>query len=148
MALAMQTDFALRTLLYLGANPGRATVRAVAEFYEISENHLGKVAQQLGRFGFVRSVRGPGGGLVLAKPAASISVGEVVRAFEGSNLHLLPCIETPGTCRIQPGCSLRHVLAEAERRQLEYLDSVSLESLLPGAAGLESFLVEIGPPLT
>ena len=147
MALALQTDFALRTLLYLGSRPGRATVQEIAEFYKISANHLSKVVQQLNRLGYVRSVRGPGGGMELAKAPDSVSVGEVVRAFEGSNLHLLPCVETPGTCRIQPGCTLRHVLAEAERRQMEYLDGVMLDSLLPGPRGLEAFMVEIGPSL-
>ncbi len=147
MALALQTDFALRTLLYLGSRPGRATVQEIAEFYEISANHLGKVVQQLGRLGYVRSVRGPGGGMELAKAPETVSVGEVVRAFEGSNVHLLACVETPGVCRIQPGCSLRHVLAEAERRQMEYLDGVTLDTLLPGPKGLEAFLVEVGPLL-
>ncbi|HEU5116006.1 MAG TPA: Rrf2 family transcriptional regulator, partial [Isosphaeraceae bacterium] len=119
----------------------------IADFYQISANHLGKVVQQLGRLGYVRSVRGPGGGMELAKPPERVSVGEVVRAFEGTNLHLLACVQTPGLCRIQPGCSLRHVLAEAERRQMDYLDSVMLDSLLPASSGLEAFLVEIGPLL-
>jgi Rrf2 family nitric oxide-sensitive transcriptional repressor len=46
-------------------------------------------------------------------------------------MHLLDCVGTPGLCVIQPGCSLRRVLAEAERRQMDYLNSVTLESLLP-----------------
>ena len=77
MRLALQTDYALRTLLYLATGSGRATVAEVAEFYGISAHHLGKVVQQLGRLGLVRNVRGPGGGIDLARPAASITVGEV-----------------------------------------------------------------------
>ncbi len=139
MRLALQTDYALRTLLYLASRRDRVTVHEVAEFYGISENHLGKVVHQLGRFGFVRNLRGPGGGMELIRPASEISVGEVVRAFEGVNVHLLDCLVTPGLCVIQPGCSLRGVLAEAERRQMDYLDGVKLASLVPRSGDLVSF---------
>lgn len=62
MKLTMQTDYALRTLLYLASKPGRSTVTEVSEFFGISLSHLGKVTRQLGRLGLVRNVRGPGGG--------------------------------------------------------------------------------------
>lgn len=136
MRLALHTDYALRTLLYVGARTGRATIHEVAEFYGISGNHLGKVVHQLGRLGYVRNVRGPGGGIELVRSAGAISVGDVIRDFEGRNVHLLDCVETPGVCVIQPGCGLRTALAEAERRQMEYLDGVTLESLLPVGGGL------------
>ena len=131
MSLAMHTDFALRTLLYLGTKGARATVEETAGFYGISAHHLGKVVNQLGRLGYVKNLRGPKGGMELAKKPSEISVGAVVRAFEGREVHLLECIETPGVCVIQPGCKLRGVLAEAERRQMEYLDGVTLANILP-----------------
>ena len=140
MRLALQTDFALRTLLYLASRPGRATINEIADFYGISANHLGKVVHQLGRLGYVRNVRGPGGGIELAKGAAEVTVGGVVRDFEGRNIHLLECVDTPGVCVIQPGCALRGVLAEAERRQLDYLDGVRLKSLLPKGGDLVSLM--------
>jgi len=134
--LALQTDYALRTLLYLATERGRATVGELAEFFGISVNHLGKVVHQLGRLGYVRNVRGPGGGIELMRESAAITVGMVVRDFEGRNLHLLECVDTPGVCVIQPGCALRGVLAEAERRQMEYLDGVTLDSLRPLQGGI------------
>lgn len=130
MRLALQTDYALRTLLYLATRTGRATVSDVSEFYGISANHVGKVVHQLGRLGYVRNHRGPGGGVELARKPAEITVGRVIVDFEG-DIHLLECVGTPGVCSIQPGCTLRGVLAEAGRLQLDYLDGVTLESLLP-----------------
>jgi Rrf2 family nitric oxide-sensitive transcriptional repressor len=138
MRLALQTDFALRTLLYLATRPGRSTVADVAGFYGISPHHVGKVVHQLGRLGYVRNHRGPGGGIELARPTGEITVGRVVLDFEG-NMHLLECVETPGVCVIQPGCTLRRVFAEAERRQLDYLNGVTLESLLPAPLDIEVF---------
>ena len=54
-------------------------------------------------------------------------------------MHLLDCVAAPGQCVIQPGCILRGVLAEAERRQMDYLNSVSLEALLPTPLDLTVF---------
>jgi Rrf2 family nitric oxide-sensitive transcriptional repressor len=128
MRLALHTDFALRTLMFLAGRDGRASIGDIAEFFGISKDHLAKVAQRLAREGFIRSIRGIGGGLELARPAHEINLGEVIERFEGS-LHLLDCVVMENVCRIQPGCRLRAVLAEAERVQREYLASFRLSDV-------------------
>lgn len=147
MRLSLQTDYALRTLLFLATHSDRSTVTEVAEFYGISAHHLGKVVQQLGRLGYVRNHRGPGGGIQLAKPPASLTVGQVISDFEGTT-RLLDCVEVADVCVIQPGCRLRAVLAEAERIQMDYLRGVSIESLLPETLNLTEFLTGAGGPPT
>jgi Rrf2 family transcriptional regulator, nitric oxide-sensitive transcriptional repressor len=138
MRLSLQTDYALRTLLFLATRTERTTVSDVAEFFGISGHHLGKVVHQLGRLGYVRNRRGPGGGIELARKPGTITVGRVILDFEG-NAHLLDCIDSPGVCVIQPGCTLRGVLAEAERLQMDYLNGITLESLLPDPLDLVVF---------
>ena len=139
MRLSLQTDYALRTLLYLATRSGRATVAEVAGFYGISAHHVGKVVHQLGRLGYIRNHRGPGGGIELARAPGAVTVGNVVLDFEG-NVHLLDCVSTPDVCVIQPGCTLRSVLVEAEKRFVDYLQSVTLESLLPEPLDLATFM--------
>ncbi|HEX5104049.1 MAG TPA: Rrf2 family transcriptional regulator [Pirellulaceae bacterium] len=137
MRLALHTDYALRTLLYLASNPGRASAAEVAEFYRISKDHIAKVVQTLVRQGYVRSIRGIGGGIELAKRPEDIRVGQVILDCEG-NMHLLDCVGIENVCVIQPGCRLKTVLAKAERIQMEYLQSVKLSDLLmPGVTLLE-----------
>jgi Rrf2 family nitric oxide-sensitive transcriptional repressor len=137
MRLALHTDYALRTLLYLAGNPGRANAGAVAEFYRISKDHVAKVVQTLARQGYVRSIRGIGGGIELAKRPEEIRVGQVILDCEG-NMHLLDCVGIENVCVIQPGCKLKTVLAKAERIQMEYLQSVKLSDLLtPGVTLLQ-----------
>lgn len=133
MRLSLHTDYALRTLMFLAGRQGRATTTDVAEFFDISKDHVAKVAQRLTRLGWVRSLRGPGGGLELARDPKQIRIGEIVRGFEG-NTHLLECVgSVQRVCVIQPGCRLRSVLAEAERVQMQYLDSVRLADVVePG----------------
>lgn len=143
MRLALHTDYALRTLIYLAGKPGRATVADISDFYRISRDHVAKVVQRLAKLQYVRSIRGIGGGVELARPAERISIGEVVLAVEG-NTHLLECVGVEGVCVIQPGCRLKGVLAEAERIQMEYLGSVKLSDVIrPGGQ-----LVDLGPLAT
>ena len=83
MRLTVYTDYALRLLMYLALKEdGLATISEVAEGYDISKNHLMKVAHQLGVAGYVDTIRGRNGGLRLAKPAKAIGLGEVVRHTE------------------------------------------------------------------
>lgn len=130
MGLALQTDYALRTLMYLGARNERATAAEVASFYGISVAHVSKVVNQLARLDYIRSIRGVGGGIELTRQPEEISVGEVVLAFEG-NLRLLDCVGMTNVCEIERFCKLKQVMSEAERIQLDYLNGVMLSEVLP-----------------
>lgn len=117
--------------MYVAAIDRRATVAEVARLYGVSANHIAKVVNQLARLGYLRSVRGIGGGIELARQPADIRLGEIVEALEG-NMHLLDCVATDGVCAIQSFCSLQGVLDEAERVQLDYLNTVTLADVVPG----------------
>lgn len=131
MRLTVHTDYALRLLMYLALKPGKvATIREVAETYGISRNHLVKVAHELGRAGFVETLRGRGGGLRLARPPEAIGIGDVVRKME-EDFRLVECFD-PQTdrCRIGPSCRLRHLLHDALDAYMEMLDGATLADLV------------------
>ncbi len=107
----------------------RCQIQEIADFFGISRDHLAKAARRLGQEGYVRTIRGVGGGLELALAANRIRLGEVIRRFEGK-LGLLDCTQIENVCRIQPGCRLKGVLIEAERRQQDYLDSILLSDVV------------------
>ena len=130
MKLSLQTDYALRTLIFAAFKNERVKISDVAEFYGISRTHLAKVVNLLSRHGFVRSIRGVGGGIELAKPPAEISVGDVIQCSEG-NLNLLDCISQDNVCVIEQFCKLKSVLTEAEKIQLEYLNRHSIADMVP-----------------
>jgi Rrf2 family nitric oxide-sensitive transcriptional repressor len=136
--LNLSTDYALRLLLYLASSPGRqASTREVAGFYQISSDHLSKVAQHLAHAGYVRAGRGRTGGLRLGKPAEQISVGDVVELFEGP-VALLECVNTEHVCVIQPHCRLRSVLQRAGAQLVREMKQVTLADLVgvPADGGL------------
>lgn len=127
--LNLSTDYALRILLFLARDPERvASCREVAQFYDISADHISKVVQHLAHAGMVRAGRGRGGGLRLGRAAERITVGEVVELFEGP-VSLLECVSREGVCVIQPGCRLRRVLEEAGAELMERLRAVTLADL-------------------
>lgn len=136
MRLTRYTDYALRTLIYVGLNePRQSSIAEVARAYDISENHLTKVVHQLGRLGLIRTIRGRGGGLRLGRPASEIVVGAVVRQTE-EDLALVECFAS-GACAITAPCRLRRALGEALAAFLAVLDGYTLEALLADEAGLE-----------
>jgi Rrf2 family nitric oxide-sensitive transcriptional repressor len=90
--------------------------------------------------GYVETVRGRSGGLRLAKPAASINLGDVVRRTE-QDMALVPCLEPGDTsCAIRPCCTLRHALAEAADAFMGVLDGYSLSDLVKPRAPLVRLL--------
>ncbi len=133
MNLKVQTDFALRTLLYLAFTEQKATAEQIAEAYAISKDHLVKVIQQLARFGYVRSQSGRTGGVSLARPAAQINVADVVTDFEGRG-GVLACVTDPTACCLEPGCVLRVQLMRAERAFFDVLRQFSVADIV-GAGG-------------
>ncbi len=137
MKLTTHTDYALRTLMYLASREQRATIADVANVFGISANHVAKVVHLLAKHRFVRSIRGIGGGIELARPPQQIRLGDVVDRFEGSQ-HLLDCIGQEDVCVIQRFCKLKGVLAEAERIQREYLNSVTVADVAFTAGQVQS----------
>lgn len=131
MRLTLHTDYALRLLMLLAMEPGRLhTIEEVARRHGISRNHLMKVTQTLAQSGFVESLRGRGGGLRLARPAAAIALGEVVRATEDS-FALVECLDPArNACVLATGCGLRGPIEEALAAFLAVLDRHSLADLL------------------
>lgn len=125
MRLTLHTDYALRVLLYLAAHEAqRCSIGEIAQGYGISRNHLMKVVHVLGRGGFIKTVRGRGGGFQLARAPTEINVGMVVRYTE-TDLQLADC----GTCAIKRACGLTGVLGEAMAGFLAVLDRYSLADI-------------------
>jgi Rrf2 family transcriptional regulator, nitric oxide-sensitive transcriptional repressor len=139
MRLTTLTDFSLRMLIHLAIRPeGRATIAEVARAYRISEAHLMKVAHQLGQSGYVRTLRGRGGGLALGRPAVAISVGEVVRCME-PDMAIVPCF-ADAPCAILPACRLKRALHNARDAFLAVLDETSIADLAQPEADLRDLL--------
>jgi Rrf2 family transcriptional regulator, nitric oxide-sensitive transcriptional repressor len=140
MRLTVQTDYALRTLMFLAVSDGNQTIDAVAKHYGISKNHLMKVAQRLVAEGFVHSVRGRGGGLALAQAPDQLNLGVIVRAFEDTG-SFVECFDAAtNSCVVTRACGLKPILAAAVNMFLRHLDHYSVADLIRDKAGFRAAL--------
>ena len=133
------TDYALRVLIHLAVqDDALCTIKEVAAGQGGSVNHLTKVVHQLGRHGYVQTVRGHGGGIRLGMPPERIIVGEVVRRVE-ENMALVACFAAGDRrCRIEPACVLKGAFGRALEAFLRELDSVTLADVTKPRAALHA----------
>lgn len=134
MNLNKSTRYALHAALELALAGDRpVTTAEVAARYDIPENVVAKVLQQMTRAGLVRGVRGVGGGYLLTRPTAAVSVQDVIDAFEPS--------PPPDSCMLReewgalcpgerdPACRLRSLFQEVDETVRATLESVTLATL-------------------
>ncbi len=142
LRLTTFTDYSLRVLIFLATEPGRrGTIREIAQAFDISENHLMKVAHLLGKAGLLANTRGKGGGLELAKAPRTIKIGRVVRATEGPPLPAECFDREKGHCVITQVCALRGALREAVKNFYSVLDRYTLEDLVHNRQALGELLL-------
>ncbi len=131
MRLTRYSDYSLRLLMYVAVKPNELVAIAdVSKAYDISKNHLMKIAHQLALAGFIETVRGRNGGLCLAKPASEINIGQVVRLTEADSVLVECCDSTTNTCIITRACRLKHILLRALEDFYKRLDQFTLADLL------------------
>jgi len=128
MQLTRHTDYAFRVLIYLSSTDkeGLCTVGEIAEALEVSLNHLTKVVQQLGKAGFIVTLRGKYGGIRLARSEQEISLGAVVRAMEAT-LDPVNCSQP--LCRLKVSCRLKPILNRAMESFIDTLNEYTLEDI-------------------
>ena len=131
MRLSVQTDYALRTLMFLAVKDGHHSIAQIARAYGISKNHLMKVAQRLTAEGLVEGVRGRSGGLRLARPASDLNVGSIMRMMEDTGAFVECFDAATNSCVVTPACGLRHALAGALEAFARHLDQFTIADLVP-----------------
>lgn len=130
MRLTNFSDYSLRILMYAAARRERLiTIEETAAIYGISRAHLMKVANQLTRAGFLKSVRGRSGGLMLARPPEEIGIGAVLRMTE-PDFALVECFGGDNRCLLTPRCRLKGILHEALAAFIGTVDRYTLADLV------------------
>lgn len=130
MRLTQYSNFALRTLQLLALRaPAIVSVDEVARAHRISRSHLVKVAHELGRRGYVETIRGRNGGMRLAREPDDITVGEIIRWTEAP-LELVECFNPDtNTCPLLGACHLSRGIQRALRAFLSVLDDMTIADI-------------------
>lgn len=107
------------------------SISSIAQRQNLSEGYLEQLMAKLKRAGLIRSVRGSGGGYVLAKDAQKVSVGDVLRALEG-NMELVTCAAfhdiTP--CGMEETCVTKYVWKKINESILHTIDEIKIATLV------------------
>ncbi len=142
MRLTSYTDYSLRVLIYLGLQNDRlATIADISRAYDISANHLMKIIHNLGKLGYIQTIRGRGGGMRLAGKPGEINLGQLVRQVE-PDFAIVECFDPNRRqdCVISPACRLQLVLDKAVHAFLDVLDRHTLADLLRNPTRLKELL--------
>lgn len=140
MRLNLSTDYALRTLLFLGVLGERASVNDIAQAYGISKHHLVRVAHNLVKLGYLDGTRGRSGGLELARMPHEINLETVIREMQPTSV-LVECFDPEtNTCPIAPVCGLKSILARAEGAFYAVLGEYTLADLICDSDGVAALL--------
>ncbi|MGN1402172.1 MAG: RrF2 family transcriptional regulator [Bacillus sp. (in: firmicutes)] len=141
MKLTTFSDYSIRVLLYLAANEGKmSSIQEIADSYQISKNHLMKVIYQLGKKGYIETLRGRNGGIRLGLKPEEINIGKLVRDTE-EDFHIAECFSPDHeTCPIRSFCAMKGVLNHALQAFMNVLDSYTLEDVTKNKVMLKQML--------
>ncbi|PRC91203.1 Rrf2 family protein [Solimicrobium silvestre] len=128
MQLTHFTDFGLRILIYLTGVPDGevVTIKEISAQFNVPQNHLNKIANRLGKLGWVEATPGRNGGLRLNIEPASLLLGDILQTLEG-HPALVDC-EKPA-CALKGNCNLKRILDLGLRDFFAAMNQYSLADL-------------------
>ena len=144
MQITYFSDYSLRVLFFLAIKEDKASVAEISRAFGISKNHLVKAVHNLVKLGYVSSIRGKTGGVILARTPASINLREIIQQLE-PHMDIVECFDLEtNSCAITPACRLKGVFQEAKEAFLATLKKYSLADLVQNKKALSRHIL---PPV-
>jgi Rrf2 family iron-sulfur cluster assembly transcriptional regulator len=136
MKLSTRSRYGARLLVDLARNrdQGPIQIGEISKRQEISVKYLEQLIRPLKKANLVTSVRGPKGGHLLSEKPENITLGQVVRLFEGQ-AELVECISFPERCPKSDDCQVRLAWRDATKVLYEQLDATTIADLMDGNYG-------------
>ena len=131
MKLSTRSRYGARILVDLARNCNQGPVQMgeISKRQDISVKYLEQLIRPLKQANLVNSIRGPKGGHLLAKKLEEITLGQIVRLFEGQS-ELVECISHPEKCSMSDDCQVRLAWGDATSVLYEKLDNTNIADLM------------------
>ncbi len=131
MKLSTRSRYGTRILLELARHQDNLPVQVseISKKQAISVKYLEQLIRTLKQADLVKSVRGPKGGHIIAQPPETITLGQIVRLFEGQ-VDLVECVSSPEVCRISDDCKVRQAWKDATDVLYQKLDATTIADLM------------------
>ena len=133
LKLSTKGQYGVRAMFEIARSCGEGpvTIKEISERQDVSVAYLEQILNQLRKAGIINSVKGPGGGYILSRPADRVSIGEILRELEGP-VAITSCLDPKEGCMRVDGC-VTHLLWKALGENIEaFLNSMTLRDLLEG----------------
>ncbi len=141
--LSQKTKYALRALQFLSHRKSQdpILISTLADGEGIPKKFLESILLELKNHGVLQSKKGKGGGYLLRESPSEISLGKIVRIFDGT-LAPLPCVSESAfvkcrECKDEETCGVRHIMKEVRDAVAAILDQTTIADLLKLVAKLE-----------
>jgi len=131
MKISTKGRYALRLMVDLAIHDQGTPVRIkdIAKRQEISIKYLEQIVSVLQKAGYVKSIRGPQGGYLLAKPTKEYTVGMILRLIEG-DLSPVACLTNEESCDRQDSCVAQRIYQELDEAIRGVIDKYTLEDMV------------------
>lgn len=129
--LSHSADYALRAVLYLAAREGGGLIPAneIAEALGVPQRYLGKVLNTLAHAGTLASTRGPRGGFRLTRPAAELTLADVIAPFDAIGKPL-QCLLDHRPCSEETPCAAHHDWQRIGTELRDFFERMTVAALL------------------
>ena len=127
--------YGLRMMIDIAMNQqeGPVSVRDIARRQSLSDKYLEQIITSANKAGLLKSIRGAGGGYQLARPAKEISVGQILRAMEGS-LSPVACVreaaDAPAVCQNAGECATYELWRDIKAAVDQVVDGRTLQDII------------------
>ena len=138
LQVSRKVDYALRAMIHLASLPAgvRAPQQEVASQQDIPREFLAKILKTLADKGLVSALRGPHGGVAIARPPSDLSFLDVIEAVEGPVVLNL-CLDQQQGCTKGATCTMQAVWRAGQERMLDVYRTTMLSDLVPRAGASE-----------
>jgi len=130
LRLSKKADYALMAMKHLAQkhDVSSTSAREIAEQYDIPIELMAKVLQRLVRIGLLASTQGTRGGYTLGRPAAAITVADVIQGIDGP-FTVTACSTDKHDCEQYDKCSIRDPLWSIRERIVQALGTVTIAEI-------------------
>ena len=133
MKISFKGDYALKIMLDLSLSydKGLRQIKEIAKRQDIPEKFLEQIVTLLKSGNYIKTVRGPNGGISLAKKPSEITIGEIVRLVDGSTAPIA-CVSCSAytRCTFEDQCVFKDIWAEVRTRTNELVDTITFEDMV------------------
>ena len=130
MKLSTKSRYGTRAMMDIAihSSTGPSMLKDISRRQNISPKYLDHILSTLRKAGLIKNIRGKGGGYVLTRPPAAITMRHIVEALEGS-LAPVECVDHPEKCEKICSCATREVWKKMKHAMVDILDATTLENL-------------------